>query len=300
MDSLKSLLDAKKYDLVIKLTEKSEVVNDLFYRIAAFTLLDKKEEALYVIQDHQKDLESNLVALVPIHIELLCALDRFEQAETVLDYYSNLPYQSQVVEEMLRKMPQVIANYEKKEKLVTISDEELSKKLLSDNVENVLYAIDLLKKRDIFEFLPDVVKVMTTHPKQMVRSLALILLVDKEVDRELPFLSHNGVIMVNPKKITPPFIGVHFIEMVKRMDREFKDLTLSQNGAHILSNYAIYIYPNEIDKDFEELLLAVEITAKQYMSIPTEEIELEAKNKGLDKTKVIYYFNKIKEALEDF
>ena len=34
MDSLKSLLDQKNYELVLKLTEGSEAPNDLFYRIS--------------------------------------------------------------------------------------------------------------------------------------------------------------------------------------------------------------------------------------------------------------------------
>ena len=43
MDSLKTLLDQKKYELVLKLTERSESANDLFYRISAFICLGKYE-----------------------------------------------------------------------------------------------------------------------------------------------------------------------------------------------------------------------------------------------------------------
>ena len=52
MDSLKSLIDQKNYDLVIKLTETSTSSTDLFYRISAFICLGKYEEALFVIQEH--------------------------------------------------------------------------------------------------------------------------------------------------------------------------------------------------------------------------------------------------------
>ena len=97
MDSLKTLIDKKEYELVIKLTEGSKVPNDLFYRISAYIYLGKYEEALFVIQDHQQILESNLVSLSKAHINLLCALGRFDQAHATLDYYSNLPYQSQEV-----------------------------------------------------------------------------------------------------------------------------------------------------------------------------------------------------------
>ena len=155
MDSLKSLIDKKEYELVIKLTEGSKVPNDLFYRISAYIYLGKYEEALFVIQDHQQILESNLVSLINAHINLLCALGRFDQAHATLDYYANLPYQSQEVEEILRKMPEVIELEEKKQNTVRFyDDEQLEKYLTSDKLEEVLIGLDTVRNRDIFTFLP--------------------------------------------------------------------------------------------------------------------------------------------------
>ena len=123
MDSLKSLIDARKYELVLKLTEKSTQPNDLFYRIAALTCLGKYEDALFEIQDHTEALETKLDALIPVHIQLLCTLGRYEQAEVALEHYSNLPYQSQVVEEILRKMPTLIAQEERKSTVKNYDDD---------------------------------------------------------------------------------------------------------------------------------------------------------------------------------
>lgn len=299
MDSLKSLYDNKQYELIIKLTATSEVESDLFYRIAAFTGLGQFEDALFVIQDHQQVLEQDLATLIPIHIDLLCTLERFDQAYSVLDYYSNLPYQSQVVEEILRNIKSVIAAEEKKNKLYTISDDELVNYLLSNKKEEVLYAIDLLKKRDIFYFLPDVVKLMTTNKSQILRSLALILLVDKEVDRDLPFLAFNGPITVNPKKAIRPFTGEAFNTLVKRINNEFNDLTLTQNGIQILSNLALYTYPHPFTGYLDEILLAIYLTAKKYIGVNIDTLENEASKKNLDANKVIYYFNLIDSALND-
>ena len=299
MDSLKSLYDSKQYDLILKLTATSEIESDLFYRIGAFTALGQFEDALFVIQDHQSVLEKDLATLVPIHIDLLCTLERFDQAYSVLDYYSNLPYQSQVVEEILVGMKKVIASEEKKNHLYMISDDELVKYLLSEEKENVLYAIDLLKKRDVLSFLPEIVKVMTTNKNQVIRSLTLMLLVEKEIDRDLPFLAFDGPITVNPKKAIRPFTGETFNTLAKRISIEFKDLTLSQNGIQILSNLALYIYPHAIPNDLNEVLLAIEITSKKYLGKNVESVELEAKNRGLDSEKVIYYFNLINSALNE-
>ena len=155
MDSLKSLFDAQKYELVLKLTEGSQKEVDLFYRIASFSCLGKYEDALFVIQDHQDNLRNNLVSLIPIHIELLCALERYEQAHIVMDEYSNLPYQSQQVEEILRKMPKVIEQEEKKKGAITFSDDEVFASLNSSENEEILFGLDLVKKRDVFTFLPE-------------------------------------------------------------------------------------------------------------------------------------------------
>ena len=201
MDSLKGLIDSRQYDLVIKLTEKSANVSDLFYRIVAFTCLGKYEEALFVIQDHQKELETfNLVSLITIHIELLCALERYDQARAVLSYYEDLPYQSQIVEETLRKAPELIEQEEKKTQAIFYSEDEIIDKLTSKDNNDVIFGLDLVKKRDVLSFLPYIKMILSSFPNQTVRSLALMLLVEKEVDRDLKYLSYNGEIMVNPKQ----------------------------------------------------------------------------------------------------
>lgn len=297
MDSLKSLFDARKYELLLKLTERSTEPNDLFYRIASFTCLGKYEDALFVIQDHQQVLESKLEALIPVHIQLLCTLKRYEQAETTLDYYSNLPYQSQVVEEILRKMPEVIAQEEKKSQGVYYDNDFIMDKLESKNTEDVLFGLDLVKTRDVFTFLPQISKIMTSHPNQNVRSFALMLLVQKEVDRDLKYLARSELITVNPKKTPLPFTGNAFNAIVKKMDNEFKDPTLSQNGIQILSSLAIYIYPDMIPDDVEEIALAIYCIAKSYLG---EEVDIKGLTieKGLSELKVNSYHTYITELLK--
>ena len=205
---LKTLIDQKKYDLVIKLTETSESATDLFYRISAFICLGKYEDALYVIQDHQKVLESNLASLINAHINLLCALNRFDQAYSVLDYYANLPYQSQVVEEILRKMPDIIEAEEKKQNSIKFYDDETIAKLLKSDVdEEVLMALDIIKTRDIFSFLPEINDILLNHKRETIKSYTLMLLVKKELDRNLQINKLGKVIDVNPKYLTPPFTG---------------------------------------------------------------------------------------------
>ena len=284
MDSLKTLLDQKKYDLIIKLTETSQTANDLFYRISAFICLGKYEEALYVIQDNQKTLESNLASLINAHINLLCALNRFDQAYTTLDYYANLPYQSQVVEELLQKMPQVIEAEEKKSSSLKFYDDDtISKLLSSDKDEEVLMALDIIKNRDIFSFLPEVSKLLLSHPKEIIKSYALMLLVQKELDRKLQINKNGKIITVVPKYLTPPFTGVIFNQVVKYFDSEFHDLTITQTATQLLSQYCIYIYPNFLDKSPKLYAVAFYLIASKYAGASLNE---EQRSALISKTEV--------------
>ena len=295
MDNLKSLLDSKQYDLVLKLTETSTSSNDLFYRISAFIFLGKYEDALYVIQDHQEILESNLPALINAHINLLCVLGRFEQAYTVLDYYNNLPYQSQVVEEILRKMPKVIEAEEKKQTTYKFySDEEIEQMLRSDKFEDVLLALDTIKNRDILSFLPILKELLVSDSKEVIKSYILMMLVKKEVDRDLVIVKKGKEIKVNPKHLIPPFIGEIFDGVIKGFDKEFKDSTLSQIATQLFSQYTIYIYPKEYPYSVKEYLAAFYLLAKDYASSMNSDLSSLSFINELDLEKI----NKIKEEID--
>ena len=301
MDSLKSLLDNKQYDLVLKLTETSTTANDLFYRISAFIFLGKYEDALYVIQDHQETLQSNLAALINAHINLLCVLGRFDQAYTVLDYYANLPYQSQVVEEILRKMPKVIEAEEKKQTTFKFySDDELEEMLRSEKFEDVLLALDIIKNRDVFAFLPILKELLVSASKESIKSYILMMLVKKEVDRELSINKMGKVLTVNPKSLKPPFQGEIFDGVVKGFDREYKDSTLSQIATQLFSQYSIYIYPEEYKYSINEYLAVFYLLSKDYASSGDEDLSLLSFANELDLEIINHIKEEIDKMLEEF
>jgi len=301
MDNLKSLLDSKQYDLVLKLTETSTSSNDLFYRISAFIFLGKYEDALYVIQDHQEILESNLPALINAHINLLCVLGRFEQAYTVLDYYNNLPYQSQVVEEILRKMPKVIEAEEKKQTTYKFySDEEIEQMLRSDKFEDVLLALDTIKNRDILSFLPILKELLVSNSKEVIKSYILMMLVKKEVDRDIVIVKKGKEIKVNPKHLIPPFMGEIFDGVIKGFDKEFKDSTLSQIATQLFSQYTIYIYPKEYPYSIKEYLAAFYLLAKDYASSMNSDLSSLSFINELDLEKINQIKEEIDKMLEEF
>ncbi len=301
MDNLKSLLDNKQYDLVLKLTETSTTSNDLFYRISAFIFLGKYEDALYVIQDHQEILQSNLAALINAHINLLCVLGRFDQAYTVLDYYANLPYQSQVVEEILRKMPKIIEAEEKKQNTFKFySDDELEQMLKSEKFEDVLLALDVIKNRDVLAFLPFLKDLLVSSKKEAIKSYILMMLVKKEIDRDLVIIKNGQALKVNPKKLKPPFQGEIFDGVVKGFDREYKDSTLSQIATQLFSQYSIYIYPEEYRYSVNEYLAVFYLLSKDYASSGNEDLSLLSFSQELDLEKIKQIKEEIDKMLEEF
>ena len=236
MDNLKSLMDKKQYDLVIKLTENSTDRTYLFYRISAFLALGKADECLQVIENNREELEKDLSILVKIHIEILCIVGRFEDAYKELERYKNLPYVSQQVEELLNELPKYIRDEERKAFSGREMSEEQVKKLLhSSEMNDVIIALDLVRERDINKYLEDLKWLMVNHSLQSIRSFSLFVLVQKKVDGVFKFKHIDKIIEVNPKELIPPFVGEPFNSLVKRLSVEFNNPSVGENAIQILS-----------------------------------------------------------------
>ncbi len=302
MDNLKTLMDKHQYDLVISLTKDSKDMNYLFYRISAFVATAKGDEALNCIKENRHILEGDLSLLVKIHIEILCILNRFEEAYNELEYYKSLPYVSQEVEELIHDMPKLIKNEEKKAYMSRqLTDDEIKERLLSNDADYVLPAIDMVRDRDINNFLPELGKVLVNFHKQSIRSFALFLCVQKKVDKELKFNHLGEIITVNPSKLEPPFVSDSFNEVVKKMQSEFKDPSLCEDAVSIYSSYIIYTYPSALEEIPDIQLEALRQISKEYLRVDDgKTLEEYCSIKNIDVEKVRNLIQRIKIAIEDF
>lgn len=302
MDSLKSLMDRKDYELVIKLTENSIDLNYLFYRISAFLALGRGEKALSVIKNNRKILEADLPLLMKIHIEILCLLSNFDEAYEEIKYYENLPYVSQEVEEVLRDLPKYIRQQEKNSlSSNSVSNDELKKRLASDDQNVVLPSLDLLRDRDINMFLSDIQRILKDFPKQAIRSFALLLLVQKSVNKDFKFNHMGEEIIVNPSELEPPFIGDEFNSFVRELQNELKNPAANENAIQILSSYIIYTYPIELETNYAVLIEALRSISFEYLRIDEEEsLPTRCQEKGIDEKEVSELIQRIKDCLDDF
>ena len=302
MDNLKTLMDRKEYDLVLRLTKNSTDPNELFYRVSALIASGKYQDGLACIEDNKTILQKDLYLLMHVHIELLCILGKFDEAYAALEYYKNLPYESQKVEELLKELPNVIRLEERKRFTTNVMDEdELIKKLGSDDSNEVLIALDSVRSRDIGPYLGAVNKIMVSFPKQSIRSFALLLLVQKKVDKVLKFNHIDNIIDVNPAQLVPPFIGDDFNNFVRQLSNELKDPSLSETAIQIVSSYLIYIYPDKLNPNYGLVSSALYIIASEYLqSKDAKDIQELCVEKDLNEEELELLIVRIKDAMDNF
>lgn len=304
MDSLKTLMDKKAYDLVISLTENSQDSLSLFYRISALLAVGKSADALNVIISKQKILQEKLALLVKIHIEILCLLGRFDEAYDQLRYYVELPYQNQETEEVLRAMPDYIRKEEKNSyQHRVIDEEELLNKLMSKNEEEVLAALDALKEQKLDPYLLAILKIVRSFPKQVVRTFALLLLVNQKYDKEVDFLHNNELKKVVPSSLEEPFAVPGFKnlnELSFALQSQYHDPSIASNALQIVSSYLLYIYPNRLNLNPDEIVVIFGFLAKRLLRVNEDDLKDVCEEKGLNYLSISQKINEINEDLKNF
>ena len=304
MDSLKTLMDKKAYDLVISLTENSQDSLSLFYRISALLAVGKSEDALNVINTKQKTLQEKLGLLVKIHIEILCLLGRFDEAYDKLRYYVELPYQNQETEEVLRAMPEYIRKEEKNSyRQHSLSSDEIMNQLMSKNDEEVLAALDALKEQKLDPYLLPILKIIRSFPKQVVRTFALLLLVNEKYDKEVEFLHKDELKKVVPSSLEEPFQVPGFKnlnELSFALQSLYHDPSIASNALQIISSYLLYIYPDRIEMTADEIVVVFGFLAKRLLRVNEDDLKDVCLEKGLDYKSISLKINDINEDLKNF
>ncbi len=304
MDSLKSLMDKKQYDLVLKLTENSQDSLALFYRLSALLATGKSEDALKLINAKRQILLNKPGVLMKIHIELLCLLGKFDEAYSELRYYQELPYENQETEELLNSLPKYIREEEiKLYKRQEVGQDEIRKRLLSKSDADVLSALDAVRGQKLENFLLPIFNVMKNYPKQLVRTYALLLLVANKYGKKVEFMHGDKLIEVVPNELDEPFIikGIGNIDNVLSLfQNEYRDPTISQNAINILSSYMVYIYPNSVNYSKEELLVIFGYIAKELLQTRDNSLTKMCERYNLNEEEIREEVNKIKAHLEDF
>lgn len=271
MDNLESLFNKKQYELIVKLTESSTVPSELLLRLSSLVLLNQDEKALDEIEKHQDIFDKNYpYKVMKLHFELLLNNHYFEEAKLMHKHYENLPYISQEVEEFLRDIPQRIEEEEHHKSQSMLSEEEIEHTLTKEKeAAKIAKVIFSLKNYNLNIYLEPLLTFLTredVHPN--FRTYALALLVDNHYDKEVNYLSTNGMLIVNPSKVEPPFMSKRFDELTKLIyQKSIQNITIKDTALHLLNCYILDMYPLDIyDTDLELLSDAFILLAKEYIN----------------------------------
>ena len=171
-------------------------------------------------------------------------------------------------------------------------------KLRSKDNQEVLFAIELLKTRDVLMFLDEIKLVLLSQPSRTIRSLALMLLVQKEVDREIQFNTGKDLVVVNPKKLQQPFTGEEFNSYARELEKGLDNSSEAQVATNLLLSYAIYVYPYTVGPIDINLLTAFIYLSKKYMG---QEVDLSTLviQKQADYSNTEQFINLIHEIEQD-
>ena len=287
MDNLESLFNKKEYDLILDLTKDSKEPKELLMRISCFVIKGKIDDALDEIEANQYLIEKDYqLRLMKTHFELLLSKKLYDEARLALKHYENLPYVSQEVEEFMREMKSRIEDeaHPKIHQSFNLDEiyDVLEKETDSAKISQVLFSLKNYNLNIYIDSLKIFMKREDVNPN--FRTYALIVLVDAKFDEEVGFLSRNGLIPVNPAKITPPFMTPAFNETCRLITEKCNhDVSMIETALHLFNCYVIDTYPENIYEDSEELLssafirIAESYLNKLHSSYDEEVIELATK-----------------------
>ena len=137
----------------------------------------------------------------------------------------------------------------------------------------------------------------------MIRSYALLLLTAKSYDKVVPFLSQGELIEVKPSELKDPFVleGIGDIEAISQLfQNAYHNPSLVQNAVNILSSYLIYIYPNKVSFNENQLIVIFGYLAQDLLQIKDVDLDKLCVERQLDKEETLKEINKIKDLLQDF
>jgi len=273
MDSLKSLMDKKDFDLVLSLTKGARDPEAIFYRATALISKNKPQEAMNLIRENRTALyEANPLLTLKADFELRFLLRQFDEAYKDLEYYSNQPYVSQAVEEQLRAYPSIIRSSERAASFTKNYDaEEVERILLTSHDDyEVLSMLNYVQIHDLGSYSKILRKIIASNRHPYVRTYALLLLIAVKDPEKVEFQKNGRFFQVVPAELDPPYVGDVYNGFCNNLILMAKDPSVSGTAHELLNDYIMDVYPEKVivDKDDKILAAALIKLAREYLRSP--------------------------------
>jgi hypothetical protein len=270
MDSLKSLLDKKQYDLILSLTSGANDPEALVYRTSAFLAKGDAKSAMAILIDNRALLyKANPVLTLKSNFELRFILHQFDEAYEDLKYFQDQPYVSQEVEEYLQSLPNIIRTNERNQQLAknyTPEDIERIFKSSTDDYE-VLSLLNYLEGAHISDYILYLKDILVSNRHPQVKTYALLLLISQNYPMEVTFSKNGSTYHLIPKKLTPPYTGDTFNAFMLYLRDQCADPSVANIAISLCNDYILDIYPEEVISKAEDPLLATALIklAREYL-----------------------------------
>ena len=299
MDNYKTLLEKKEYDLLLSLTEGDLSPAGLSYRASAYLAKGDAKQALNILNAHRDELfkVSPLKTMRSI-FELRFILKEFEEAYDDLEYFENLPYVSQEVEEYLHALPKMIRTEERNSRLSEkYSEEEIIEKLSekSDDYE-IISTLNIIGPLKVKDYVPSLITLVSGQKSSLVRTYALMYLIAARYDKEITFIKNGKTFKLVPAAVEPPFTGKVFEEFRMKLDESLNDPSVSNVAKKLLNDYIFEFFPEPLplEKEANLYLLAFSALAHEYLSSEYD-LEKECLEKKVAIEEVKALIEKVKE-----
>lgn len=282
MSQISTLIENGKYLEATALDEASLHGRDLFFLVSAYLSLGKGKEAMEVMVNHRKELfETDPLLTLKTNFEIRFLLKQFDEAEEDKEYFENLPYVSQKVEEALRELPSTIAATRYASTSHQHSLEELLEMLSSPSDDLMLLsALNGLKKVGELEDYRGLVEELLVGPyHDDVKTYALMLLSAKGSTHPVTLVKRGKSYELVPERLGTPYGLPEYGYLRKKIDG-VGDLSLREVMGELLDLHALIAYPERFVTPGEEEPYFVGLTnlARSYLGQKEEEIEGRAKD----------------------
>lgn len=176
--------------------------------------------------------------------ELRFALNQFDEAYEDLDYFSNLPYVSQEVEEELRASRKRI-RAEEKAYLLQGADhkKDLSVLLKSNDPYAVLGALSQIGNKGIKGHEEEIKDILAGTMHHDVKAFALEVLVALGYPENVCFIDDGKARMIRPSGLISPFEEENY-KSIRKMLGIQRNTSLAEIAIRILDEIALASYPD--------------------------------------------------------
>ena len=270
MSKLQELVKQGAYEEAIALPYEGLDAKDAFLRISAFLSLGKGKEALDYLLSRRLDLwEADPIMTLRVNFEIRFLLKQFDKAQEDLEFFENLPYVSQRVEEALRDIPKAILAAKASEKSARGMGYEEALETLASPTDDfaLLSALSALRKQgDLEDYRGLVEEILVSVHHDDVKSYALMLLSAKGSTHEVTLSKGGKRYTLVPAKLGSPYAMAEYKVLRERIET-VGDSSLSQVMGELLDLYALIRYPERFvtPGDLDSFLEGLTGLGKTYL-----------------------------------